>query len=70
MHSICIANTQNIHVYVIEIFCIYSLDLFDIHGICMVYVLHIHNVYLKDIQYISQGYDYKKRYGTNPSVVK
>ncbi len=36
----CICN-----VYVIEIFCIYNLNLFDIHGICMVYVMHITSIF-------------------------
>ncbi len=28
------------NVYPIENFCIYSLNLFDMHGICMVYAMH------------------------------
>ncbi len=35
------------NVYPIEIFCIYSLNLFDIHGICMVYEMLIHTIYLR-----------------------
>ena len=57
MHSICNAFTHNIldiysiilcihNIYPIEIFCIYNLNLFDIHGICMVYVMHITSIYL------------------------
>ncbi len=34
------------------------------------YILVIYNVYPWNIHCISQGYNYKKRYGTNPYVVK
>jgi hypothetical protein len=52
--------TCNIHsiynVYPIEIFCIYSLNLFDIQGICTVYIMLIPTIYLiytRHIQCIS-----------------
>ena len=48
--SIYMKYTCNIHniynVYPLEIFCIYSLNLFDMHGICMKNAMFIHTIYL------------------------
>ena len=41
----------------IEIFCIYSLKSFDIHGICMVYVMLIHTIYLRYTWHIQGIYN-------------
>ena len=35
------------NVYPIQIFWIYSAKFFDMHGICMVYDMHIPNIYLE-----------------------
>ena len=50
-------NVDSIYnVHPVEIFCLYSFNLFDMHRICMVYAMLIHTIYLLytwHIQYIS-----------------
>jgi hypothetical protein len=56
MHSICNAYTHNLNILEIycaytmyiqsKFLCTYNLNLFDIHGICMVYIMHITSIYL------------------------
>jgi hypothetical protein len=45
---------------------IYMVYIYYIYNIYKVYTRYIYYVYHKDIPCTSQGYNYKKRYGTKP----
>ncbi len=46
IHTIYLRYTWHLNVYPSEIFCIYSLNLFDMPNICIVYAMRIHTIYL------------------------